>query len=86
MRLPIAITALALLLPLPARAQDPRPAVGTDTVLTFADSSFVAGGFHRFLFGREYLVRLALAVHELFQLLEVGLVQLVGQTGLPARG
>jgi hypothetical protein len=54
MRLPIAITALALLLPLPARAQDPRPAVGTDTVLTFADSSFVAGGFHRFLFGREY--------------------------------
>ena len=32
----------------------PRPLVGTDTVLTFADSSFVAGGLHRFLFGREY--------------------------------
>ena len=32
----------------------PRPLVGTDTVLTYADSSFVAGGFHRFTFGREY--------------------------------
>src|SRR6476661_5519577 len=43
----------------PARAQTPagaslRPLVGTDTVLTYADSSFVAGGFHRFMFGREY--------------------------------
>ena len=43
----------------PGRAQTPagaslRPLVGTDTVLTYADSSFVAGGLHRFMFGREY--------------------------------
>lgn len=45
---------LALLAAAPARAQSARPLVGTDTVLTYADSSFVAGSFHRLLFGREY--------------------------------
>jgi len=35
-------------------ARSLRPLIGTDTVVTWADSSFVAGGLHRFLFGREY--------------------------------
>jgi hypothetical protein len=49
-----AAAAFSLLTAVPARAQSVRPVVGTDTVLTYADSSFVAGGLHRFLFGREY--------------------------------
>ncbi len=54
MRLPAAIAALVLLATGPVAGQSARPVVGSDTVLTYADSSFVAGGFHRFLFGREY--------------------------------
>ena len=56
----IVACAVALMLGAPrGRAQtpagaSPRPPIGTDTVLTYADSSFVAGGLHRFLFGREY--------------------------------
>ena len=49
-----AAAAFSLLTAAPVRAQSVRPVIGTDTVLTYADSSFVAGGLHRFLFGREY--------------------------------
>lgn len=51
-RLPLAL--ILSLLAAPAAAQTARPLVGTDTVVTYADSSFVAGGLHRLLFGREY--------------------------------
>src|SRR4029079_1371634 len=55
----VAIAALLLVGAAPVAAQtpdgaSPRPLVGTDTVVTYADSSFAAGGLHRFLFGREY--------------------------------